>query len=321
MERSLRNDEHEMMAKIARLYYEGELSIVEIAEIFGISRQRCSRLLHKAKERGIVQIRIVDPASRVEEELETELCSLFGLRAVRCVEVFSDNSALIRKSVGVAAGDFLLGFLRPGTAIGVAYGRTIYEMVRLIRPRETIPNLTVVQIMGSMSRISGDLMATEIPRQLGEVLGARVVYLLAPAFTKDRKTRDTILRDAAIQATLSERLDIAVVGIGGLASDSTLIRTGAITEEEVEELKNKGAVGDIVGTYFDLHGNVVPFSGDERRIALSLEALRRIPLVIGIVGGQEKVDAVIGALRGKLINALVIDSLTTREVLKRVLRG
>lgn len=312
-----KNNEHEMMAKIARLYYEGGLSMIEIAEIFGISRQRCSRLLQKAKDRGIVQIRIVDPASRIEGELETELQSLFGLRAVRCVEVFSDNSALVRKSVGVAAGDFLLGFLRPGTTIGVAYGRTIYEMVRFIRPRETVPNLTVVQIMGSMSRISGDLMATEIPRQLGEILGARVVYLLAPAFTKDRESRDTILRDATIQATLSERLDIAVVGIGGVASDSTLIRTGAITQEEVEELKSKGAVGDVVGTYFDVHGRIISFSGDERRIAFSLEALGKVPLVIGVVGGREKVDAVLGALRGRLVNALVIDSLTAREVLRR----
>lgn len=309
------------MAKVARLYYEGELSMVEIAEIFGISRQRCSRLIQKAKDRGIVQIRIIDPASRVEAELEAELRSTFGLKAVRCVEVFSDNSALIRKSVGVAAGDFLLGFLNPGATIGVAYGRTIYEMVRFIRPREVICNLTVVQIMGSMSRISGDLMATEIPRQLGEILKARVVYLLAPAFTKDKEARDTILRDATIQATLSERLDIAVVGIGDIAPDSTLIRTGAITEEEVEELRSKGAVGDVVGTYFDLWGNVVPFSGDERRIAFSLETLRGVPLVIGVVGGLEKANAVLGALRGKLVNALVIDSLTAEEVLKRALGG
>lgn len=320
MRRPSRNNEHEMIAKISRLYYEGELSIVEIAEIFGISRQRCSRLLQKAKDMGIVQIRIVDPTSRVEKELEGEFQSLFGLRAVRCVEVFSDNSALVRKSVGVAAGDFLLSFLRPGITVGVAYGRTIYEMVRFIRPRETIPNLTVVQIMGSMSRISGDLMATEIPRQLGEVLKARVVYLLAPAFTKDREARDMILRDAAIQATLSEHLDIAVVGIGGLTPDSTLIRTNAVTEEEVEELRSKGAVGDVVGTYFDIQGNVVSFSGDERRIAFSLEALRKVPLVIGVVGGQEKVDAVVGALRGRLVNALVIDSLTAREVLRKVQR-
>jgi len=321
MGRLLKNNEHEMMAKIARLYYEGELSIIEIAEIFGISRQRCSRLLKKAKDRGIVQIRIIDPASRIEAELETELQSLFNLRAVRCVEVFSDNSVLVRKSVGVAAGDFLLSFLRPGTTIGVAYGRTIYEMVRFIRPREPMPNLTVVQVMGSMSRISGDLMATEIPRQLGETLRARVVYLLAPAFTKDKVSRDTILRDAAIQATLSERLDIAVVGIGGVAPDSTLIRTGAITEEEVEELKAKGAVGDVMGTYFDLRGNIVPFSGDERRIAFPLEALREVPLVIGVVGGREKANAVLGALRGKLVNALVIDSLTAQEVLRRAQKG
>ncbi|MCD6156434.1 MAG: hypothetical protein J7J32_05275 [Candidatus Atribacteria bacterium] len=80
-----------------------------------------------------------------------------------------------------------------------------------------------------MSRVSGDIMATEIPRKLGEVLKAKVIYLLAPAFTRDRASKEAMLKDPTIRATLSEKLDVALADIGGLSPDSTLIRTGAIT--------------------------------------------------------------------------------------------
>ncbi|MCD6156435.1 MAG: winged helix-turn-helix transcriptional regulator [Candidatus Atribacteria bacterium] len=144
-----KSDNLELMAKIARMYYEDELSIIEIADIFGISRQLCSRLLKEAKDQGLVQIRVVDPTREREKEIEDQLQEIFGLRAVRCVETFTLESELTRKIVGAAVGHFLLRLLKSGDTIGVAYGRTIYEVVRLVRPNGSISNLIVVQIMGA----------------------------------------------------------------------------------------------------------------------------------------------------------------------------
>jgi len=304
-----------LMIQAAKLFYQDGLSMVEASELLGISRQKFSQLVKMAKETGVVQIKILDPEENRILELEEALKNRFALKKVRVVEVFSDQGELVRKSVGEAGFRLLSELVKPGDKIGIAYGRTLYQLVLFARPINC-PDLGVVQLMGGLSRISADVVATEIPRRLANILDAQVYYLMAPAFTKDQTTRDAILQDENVQATLREKIDIALVGIGNLSSEATLIRTETITQAEHQELLDKKAVGDVCGIYFDIQGRVIDFPGNQRRIARSLEDLKKIPFVVGIAGGLDKTQAILGALRGGLVNALVVDKITAERLLK-----
>ena len=304
-----------LMIQAAKLFYQDGLSMVEASELLGISRQKFSQLVKMAKETGVVQIKILDPEENRILELEEALKNRFALKKVRVVEVFSDQDELIRKSVGEAGFRLLSELVKPGDKIGIAYGRTLYQLVLFARPINC-PNLGVVQLMGGLSRISADVVATEIPRRLANILDAQVYYLMAPAFTKDQTTRDAILQDENVQATLREKIDIALVGIGNLSSEATLIRTETITQAEHQELLDKKAVGDVCGIYFDVQGRIIDFPGNQRKIARSLEDLKKIPFVVGIAGGLDKTQAILGALRGGLVNALVVDKITAERLLK-----
>ncbi|HQD33428.1 MAG TPA: sugar-binding transcriptional regulator [Candidatus Atribacteria bacterium] len=304
-----------LMIQAAKLFYQDGLSMVEASELLGISRQKFSQLVKMAKETGVVQIKILDPEENRILELEEALKNRFALKKVRVVEVFSDQGELVRKSVGEAGFRLLSELVKPGDKIGIAYGRTLYQLVLFARPINC-PNLGVVQLMGGLSRISADVVATEIPRRLANILDAQVYYLMAPAFTKDQTTRDAILQDENVQATLREKIDIALVGIGNLSPEATLIRTETITQAEHQELLDKKAVGDVCGIYFDVQGRIIDFPGNQRRIARSLEDLKKIPFVVGIAGGLDKTQAILGALRGGLVNALVVDKITAERLLK-----
>jgi len=48
---------------------------------------------------------------------------------------------------------------------------------------------------------------------------------------------------------------------------------------------------------------------------VDLEDLRRIPTVIGVATGVEKAPAVLGALRGELVDGLIIDASLALELL------
>ena len=70
---------------------------------------------------------------------------------------------------------------------------------------------------------------------------------------------------------MAETADIALIGIGSMQNDSSIIKTGIRTEEEYKELMRKGAVGEIVGRIYDKNGQTVDEDLQRKMIGISLE--------------------------------------------------
>ena len=66
------------LARAARLYFVDGLSQKEVADKMQTTRSNVSRMLTAARERGVVQIRILDSAGR-DHDLEEQLMDQFGL--------------------------------------------------------------------------------------------------------------------------------------------------------------------------------------------------------------------------------------------------
>ena len=59
-----------------------------------------------------------------------------------------------------------------------------------------------------------------------------------------------------------------------------------------------------------MHGPV-----EDRVLAVTLQDLRRIPLVVGLASGKEKAPGILGAVRGRVVDVLVCDAGAARAVL------
>jgi DNA-binding transcriptional regulator LsrR (DeoR family) len=106
------------------------------------------------------------------------------------------------------------------------------------------------------------------------------------------------------------------MGIGAPRPDSILVREGKIVKwPELQALYSSGATGDINLRFFDLNGNPMSSDLDDRTIGLTLKEISRIDQVVGIAGGEAKVQAIHSALIGKLINVLVTDHRTAQEII------
>jgi DNA-binding transcriptional regulator LsrR (DeoR family) len=81
-------------------------------------------------------------------------------------------------------------------------------------------------------------------------------------------------------------------------------------------MRARGAVGDIFGRYFDVHGNRILGDVDDRIMTLSWEDFQSIENVMAVVCGLEKRNAILGALRTGLFKGLIIDDQTALAVLK-----
>ena len=67
-----------------------------------------------------------------------------------------------------------------------------------------------------------------------------------------------------------------------------------------------------------LDGAEIAFEGADRLIAVELEALRHIPVTIGVAIGSDKVESIIAGARGGYFNQLVTDPATAEAILARL---
>ena len=136
--------ERALIVKVARMYYEQNMSQDQIARALLTSRSNVSRILSVAKQRGIVEIKIIEEARR-ETEIEELLMSRFGLRGAMVAKVPRGTSDY--KAVGQLAVGSFLNHLKPRVRVAVSWGRSIQAMVDALEP-ESRPDLTFIPIMG-----------------------------------------------------------------------------------------------------------------------------------------------------------------------------
>src|SRR5699024_8137951 len=317
------DDRHEredvrLLLHVARLYFEDRRTQADIAQSIGYSRPTISRLLTRAQDRGIVRITIAHPLERLlamEERLLTEL----GLATVRVAESEASDSI---DAIGRAASELLPDALKDGQVLAVGNGRSIAALARHL-PEINRPHSTVVQLLGSLP---GGLPAwgRDSPTlcwMIASSLGTTSARMPIPLFVDDPALAKPLMRAerGATTPALAARADVAVVGVAGPEARGEGDVLAEYMTPGIEDAITEGrAVGHILDQHFDAAGHHVPTPLSPRTLALSLDGLREIPLVIGIACGSEKVDALIAAARGGILNGLVTDDYTASLILRRL---
>ena len=87
------------------------------------------------------------------------------------------------------------------------------------------------------------------------------------------------------------------------------------SREERAELPRLGAVGDICFRFYDAEGKPITSSLMKRVIGIDLIKLRACKRVVGVAGGAQKMQSILGALRGGLIDVLITDQRTAEALL------
>lgn len=306
-----------MLVKVSRFYYEDGLNQDAITARLGLSRSKVSRLMAQARDLGIVQISVVPP-ERLYTDLEARLERTFGLQEALVVEVQpGDSRDAVRRAIGAAAGGYLMRAISERSNVGFAWGETLHHLAASLPPQR-LPQVQVVQIIGGLGPPDAEIHATELCRQLARALGCRLTLLPVPGIVADERTREALLSDVHVQRAVQafDQLDIAFVGVGAPTPDSVVMRDGSIiTQAELDGLLAQGAVGDIALRFFDAQGRGLLSEIDDRIIGMTLDQVTRVPRVVGVSGGPDKTAALLGALRGRLINVVVTDSVTAGRLL------
>lgn len=290
-----------LMHTAARLHYIDGLSQLDVSRRLEVSTATVSRLLAHARQEGIVRIQVAELDET--DAIGVRLGRALGLRAVRVPE--SGNIAALSSQVGALLSE---AALRPGSVVAVGWGRTVQSMISAGLP--SAPDVVVVPTTGGMHETASHFQINEFVRMAAEQMQGEPRFLYAPSLAS-AELRAVLERDPETARVLDcwGRVDAAILGIG--AFQRTISNRG-VAFDEADALRVEG---DVVRHYFDAKGREVAWSGQENLMAISREQLRRVPLSIGIATGAEKLDAIVGAARSGMINALVTDARTARMLL------
>lgn len=300
----------------ARLYYVDGLGQNEVAKFVKVSQAKVSRLLAMARERGIVRISVADYDPR-RQDLESELVDRLKLSTVIVLKAIDGlSTADLRRAVGHFSSVAVDALIKPKDIVALAGGRTIHELIHNL-PERRNKALTIVQAMGSVDSNVSAFDAQEVGRVMAHRLGGSFHSLNTPAYMPDKRTRDALLKLEQVSAVhgFLSRANLALVGVGTL-ENSVFIEREVLGSEEIENLKDAGAVGEICGRFIDAEGKECVTSWKDRVMSAEVEQLKKIPLVLAVVSGSDRSQALLAAIRGQLIKGLIIDEAGASALLK-----
>ncbi|WP_019204474.1 sugar-binding transcriptional regulator [Tsukamurella sp. 1534] len=309
-----------LLYRAACEYYENDATQAQVAETLGVSRPTVSRLLSEAKRRGIVRIEVVSPDRRAPGDIAERLSRALGLAAVHLSAPLPGGDARVDplRAMGPvlapAVGRALSGAgLVSGDVLLVSSGRTVYEVAQ--HPLPALPGVLVAPTVGGNDQPEGWYQTNEITRLVADRVEGRATYLFAPA-VPGPDLHDSLVRDPSIQRVLHLWPDArcALMGVGA----PPLSRSDIPRFVPMESAELRRAVGDVCSRFYDRDGEPVHFDGDDRLMAVELEALRRIPVSIAVAVGPEKADSIIAGARGGYFNQLVTDPGTAASLLARL---
>ena len=311
------DDFSEFITRVASRYHLEGKTQSEVSKEFGISRQKVQRLLRKAREIGIVEMKI-RPLTSISLDLEGRLKTHFKLKDV-IVAASQPSEEERRHSVARAAASYLERHLSDGVVVAVGMGRNTGELPDFYHPHNKI-DCTFISAMGGAPHVGESINPNDICQRLAKNSKGRSMHLYAPAFVESVEVRDILFAQEAVGPILAQakQADIAIVGIGTPSDDATLVRMDCLSVSEALRLAVNGAVGDLLGDYFKEDGQMIASELKRRLVGLSLHDLRHIPTVIAVVSEKGKCKAILGALRTGIIHILITESENAKKVLQMI---
>jgi DNA-binding transcriptional regulator LsrR (DeoR family) len=312
----LRDDETSMVTRAAWLHFAGGLTQSEVAKRLGLTSLKAHRLITKANQEGLVKVYIDGEVSECVA-LEDELSGRYGLDYCEVVPDF-DAEDLPLKALGIAGAQFLKREIERGedTLIGIGHGRTLAACVEYL-PRISAEKTRFVSLLGGLTR-KFSANPHDVIHRLAERTGAEAYVMPVPMFANTVEDRTVLLGQKGISEVfdLGKAANLLIAGIGTAEREASLVATGMIEKGEMEEIRRKGGVGELLGHFFDDAGKAVETTLSNRALALAREDIRN-RRIVAVAGGKVKVRAIKSVLEGRYLKGLVTDERTARSLVEQ----
>lgn len=304
------------LVEVSKLYYYDNYTQEQIASSFFTSRSTISRALTEARKQGLVQV-IIPEIGYDTREVEENLKAVFSLKHVLVVPIPLEDEASAFQITIEKSAQFVSQFFKNGDTIGMAWGRTIYEITRNL-PSLALPDSRVVQLLGNVDSGNVRSYAYDIIQSISLRLGTKQAYTVtSPIMTENKMIKDLLLYDSRIKSILEmgSSCNKMFVNLATANHDSCLFRSGYLSNSDLTTLKEANAVGSICGHFLDSNGDLCDSQLDQRTIGVELQDIRNAEIVFACVTDISKLKILHASLSKKYINVLMVDYITANKLI------
>ena len=204
------------------------------------------------------------------------------------------------------------------TTVGLGWGHSVCDFAENLQ-RYKRPSWRIVPLTGGSTFASSKYYNTNhIVHVFADKLEAQAVLLYLPFLMEPNKYRDSRSFSEEYDRVYSiwERLDLVVCGVG---NPRNLIRSpyfrSEVIKDYIAEMEQQQVVGDLLTHCFDIDGRYIRCGIEERMVNVEFEQVRRAKKKLIMTFGDDRIEALIGAMNARLIDVLVTDQSTADGIL------
>ena len=308
--------DRDLLVRASRLYYLEDRGQAEIATLLGISRPGVSRLLQRARDEKIVEIRVREPAG---EEDWSALERRLGLKELH---VATEGGI---EAVGSLAARYFERTVRSRDVIGLTAGTTLSAFVQAVKPPRLL-HLEIVPLVGALWDTGEDFDGSFLCQELRRRTGGTHRVLSVPAVVRDATLVRSLRAEPRVRSVIERygAVRCAFLGIGEAAESHPIAVAARAASPSGPRASRKrptlprGAVASVGCLFFDAAGQPCVSALDQRTIGISHAELKSVPVRVGLAAGARKLGATLALARGGVLDVLIVDAPLARQLREAV---
>ncbi|MBS7526160.1 hypothetical protein KHM83_05690 [Fusibacter paucivorans] len=305
--------------RIAKYYYLDGMNQQEISAIENIHRSQISRILKMARELGYVKIRVSTPESFTADYLGNQLQAMLQLGEVAVAPRLSTNQDQTEALYFFAARK-LEEVLPQCNNIGIGLGKTLYHVASQLTTQVSEKKLNFFSTVGFSGThnpyLQGSVILDNFVRKFNgsphynNLPICAAMHLLSPI---DQKRYEALNR-------AYESLDTVILSVGGqLNIDYPYFEEFSLFSKDINISKGlTKSHANLLGHIIYDDGTSLELPDDYCITSMSLSALKKIPNVICIAFGEQKIEPIISIVRQGYVKMLITDEQTAQVMLMKL---
>lgn len=313
---------------LRKVYYSAPLGRRSLAAYFQVGERVLRREVETLREQGLISVNskgifltasgktlvtAITPSLKSFlglTLLEEKLLQLLKVKRVIVVPGDLEYDEVVRLEMGRAAARILREYLIPDMVLAVSGGMSCAAVADMLPEAGAPQGIVVVPARGGLGEVV-DYQANTIAARVAKKLRAAYRLLHLPD-SLSQEALQVLLREKKIKEIL-DLINSARILVHGIGTAEEMAKRRDASLEEMQRLRDKGAVGEVFGLFFNAGGEIVDRIPG---LGLYLENLsKRAQHVIVVAGGRQKADAIVAVVGNHQRDLLVLDEGAARRIL------